>query len=64
MINIWPDSLLFTALYGVIESASTALFGSIVGTLVDKLTYLQVIRLSWFLILIFQEDVGLYRFVR
>ncbi|RWW32668.1 hypothetical protein GW17_00002636, partial [Ensete ventricosum] len=53
MINIWPDSLLFTALYGVIESASTALFGSTVGTLVDKLTYLQVIRLSWFLILIF-----------
>ncbi|CAL9173668.1 unnamed protein product [Musa hybrid cultivar] len=48
MINIWPDSLLFTALYGVIESASTALFGSIVGTLVDKLTYLQVLRL-WLL---------------
>ncbi|XP_042385181.1 solute carrier family 40 member 1-like [Zingiber officinale] len=48
MINIWPDSLLFTALYGVVESASTALFGPIVGTLVDKLTYLQVLRL-WLL---------------
>ncbi|URD93947.1 solute carrier family 40 member [Musa troglodytarum] len=48
MINIWPDSLLFTALYGVIESASTVIFGSIVGTLVDKLTYLQVLRL-WLL---------------
>lgn len=42
MINIWPDSLLFTALYGVVESASAALFGPIVGTIVDKLTYLQV----------------------
>ncbi|XP_008782583.1 solute carrier family 40 member 1 isoform X1 [Phoenix dactylifera] len=45
MINIWPDSLLFTALYGVVESSSTALFGPIVGAWVDRLTYLQVLRL-------------------
>ncbi|XP_020085847.1 solute carrier family 40 member 1-like isoform X1 [Ananas comosus] len=44
MINIWPDSLLFTALYGVVESASTALFGPVIGSLVDRLTYLQVLR--------------------
>nr|XP_010921057.1 solute carrier family 40 member 1 isoform X1 [Elaeis guineensis] len=48
MINIWPDSLLFTAVYGVVESASTALFGPIVGAWVDRLTYLQVLRL-WLL---------------
>lgn len=42
MINIWPDSLLFTAIYGVVESASTAIFGPLVGSLVDRLTYLQV----------------------
>jgi hypothetical protein len=42
MIRIWPGSLLFTAIYGVVESSSVAVFGPIVGTLVDKLTYLQV----------------------
>ena len=42
MISIWPDSLLFAALYGAIESASTAVFGPLVGKLVDKLTYVQV----------------------
>ncbi|KAL6603922.1 hypothetical protein ACP70R_044283 [Stipagrostis hirtigluma subsp. patula] len=45
MIRIWPDSLLFTAIYGVVESSSVAIFGPIVGTLVDKLSYLQVLRL-------------------
>ncbi|XP_072960563.1 solute carrier family 40 member 1-like isoform X3 [Typha angustifolia] len=44
MIHIWPESLLFTAIYGVVESASTVLFGPIIGTLVDRLTYLQVLR--------------------
>ncbi|KAH0454684.1 hypothetical protein IEQ34_016608 [Dendrobium chrysotoxum] len=29
MINIWPDSLLFTAIYGVVEAASTTLFGPV-----------------------------------
>lgn len=42
MIDIWPDSLLFTAIYGVVESASTAIFGPFVGKLVDRLTYVQV----------------------
>ncbi|KAL5992248.1 hypothetical protein ACLOJK_013164 [Asimina triloba] len=29
MIDVWPDSQLFAAIYGAVESASTALFGSI-----------------------------------
>ncbi|KAJ3688309.1 hypothetical protein LUZ61_017473 [Rhynchospora tenuis] len=48
MISIWPDSLLFTAIYGVVESASIAIFGPLIGSLVDRLTYLQVLRL-WLL---------------
>ncbi|KAK1284392.1 Solute carrier family 40 member 1 [Acorus calamus] len=44
MINVWPDSLLFAAIYGVVESSSTFLFGPMVGKLVDKATYLQVLR--------------------
>lgn len=42
MISLWPNSLLFAAVYGVVESASTALLGPIVGQLVDRLTYMQV----------------------
>jgi iron-regulated transporter 1 len=42
MIRIWPDSLLLAAIYGVVESSSVAVFGPMVGTLVDRLTYLQV----------------------
>ncbi|KAK1268186.1 Solute carrier family 40 member 2 [Acorus gramineus] len=42
-ISVWPDSLLFAAIYGVVESASTFLFGPTVGKLVDKFTYLQVL---------------------
>nr|CAB3503378.1 unnamed protein product [Digitaria exilis] len=49
MIRIWPGSLLFTAIYGVVESASVAVFGPMVGTLVDKLTYLQVLG-PWLLV--------------
>ncbi|OEL29630.1 Solute carrier family 40 member 1 [Dichanthelium oligosanthes] len=49
MIRIWPGSLLFTAIYGVVESGSIAVFGPMVGTLVDKLTYLQVLGL-WLLV--------------
>ncbi|KAG2606612.1 hypothetical protein PVAP13_4NG061931 [Panicum virgatum] len=49
MIRIWPGSLLFTAIYGVVESSSVAVFGPMVGTLVDKLTYLQVLGL-WLLV--------------
>jgi len=42
MISIWPNSLLFAALYGVVESASTMLFGPLVGQWVDRLTYVKV----------------------
>lgn len=45
MINVWPDSLLLAAAYGVVESASTALFGPLVGQWVDKLTYVKVLQL-------------------
>ncbi|XP_059428892.1 solute carrier family 40 member 2-like [Corylus avellana] len=45
MISIWPDSLLFAALYGVVESASTVLFGPLVGQWVDRLTYVKVLRI-------------------
>lgn len=42
MISVWPDSLLLAAVYGAIESASTALFGPIIGQWVDRLTYVKV----------------------
>ncbi|KAH1256489.1 Solute carrier family 40 member 1 [Glycine soja] len=45
MINIWPDSLLYAAIYGAVESASIALFGSIIGRWVDKLCYVKVLQL-------------------
>ncbi|GMN40476.1 hypothetical protein TIFTF001_009697 [Ficus carica] len=45
MINLWPDSLLFAAIYGVVESASTALFGPLVGQLVDRFSYKKVLQL-------------------
>ncbi|RZC63216.1 hypothetical protein C5167_024978 [Papaver somniferum] len=48
MINIWPDSLLLTAVYVVVEASSTALFGPIIGKLVNRLSYVQVLRL-WLL---------------
>ncbi|KAM0849631.1 hypothetical protein ACQ4PT_053602 [Festuca glaucescens] len=49
MIHIWPGSLLFAAVYGVVESSSVAVLGPMVGTLVDRLTYLQVLGL-WLLV--------------
>lgn len=45
MINIWPDSLLYAAIYGAIESASITLFGPIIGRWVDKLSYVKVLQL-------------------
>ncbi|XP_057808234.1 solute carrier family 40 member 2 isoform X2 [Salvia miltiorrhiza] len=48
MINVWPDSLLLAAAYGVVESASTALFGPLIGQLVDKLSYTRILQL-WLL---------------
>ncbi|KAD6120318.1 hypothetical protein E3N88_11589 [Mikania micrantha] len=44
MINVWPDSLLMAAAYGVVESASTTLFGPLVGQWVDNSTYPKVLR--------------------
>lgn len=46
MISIWPESLLLAAVYGVVESSSTALLGPIIGEWVDKLTYLKVLTLA------------------
>ncbi|OIS98127.1 PREDICTED: solute carrier family 40 member 2-like [Nicotiana attenuata] len=48
MINVWPDSLLLTAAYGVVESGSTALFGPLIGQWVDRLTYVKVLQLWLF----------------
>ncbi|KAK6290723.1 hypothetical protein POUND7_002264 [Theobroma cacao] len=45
MISVWPDSLLLAAIYGAVESASTALFGSVIGRWVDRLTYVKVLKL-------------------
>ncbi|PQQ12317.1 solute carrier family 40 member 2 [Prunus yedoensis var. nudiflora] len=45
MISIWPDSLLFAAIYGAVESASTALFGPLIGHWVDRFPYVKVLRL-------------------
>lgn len=45
MISIWPDSLLLAAIYGAVESASTAIFGPIIGRWVDRLTYVKVLQL-------------------
>ncbi|XP_035839962.1 solute carrier family 40 member 2 isoform X2 [Helianthus annuus] len=48
MINVWPDSLLMAAAYGVVESATTALFGPLVGQWIDNSTYPKVLRV-WLL---------------
>ncbi|PIN19700.1 Iron transporter [Handroanthus impetiginosus] len=48
MINIWPESLLLAAAYGVVETASAALFSPLIGRWVDKFSYIQVLRL-WLL---------------
>ncbi|KAJ1419271.1 MFS transporter superfamily [Sesbania bispinosa] len=45
MINIWPESLLYAAIYGAVESASTAVFGPMIGKWVDKLSYVKVLQL-------------------
>lgn len=42
MINIWPESLLYAAIYGAVESASIAVFGPIIGRWVDKLSCVKV----------------------
>ncbi|XP_050381932.1 solute carrier family 40 member 2-like isoform X2 [Argentina anserina] len=58
MIHVWPDSLLFAAAYGVVESASTALFGPLVGQWVDRFTYVQILRLCAFVLLIILTNIS------
>ncbi|XP_076959631.1 solute carrier family 40 member 2-like [Bidens hawaiensis] len=48
MINVWPDSLLMAAAYGVVESATTTIFGPLVGQWIDNSTYPKVLRV-WLL---------------
>ncbi|KAH7866627.1 hypothetical protein Vadar_022888 [Vaccinium darrowii] len=48
MIDIMPNSLLLAAIYGVVESGSTVVFGPLVGQLVDRLTYVKILQL-WLL---------------
>ncbi|RDX66340.1 Solute carrier family 40 member 1, partial [Mucuna pruriens] len=45
MINIWPESLLYAAIYGAVESASIAVFGPLIGRWVDKLSCVRVLQL-------------------
>ncbi|KAL2337650.1 hypothetical protein Fmac_012096 [Flemingia macrophylla] len=45
MINIWPESLLYAAIYGAVESASIAVLGPIIGRWVDKLSCVKVLKL-------------------
>ncbi|KAI3674791.1 hypothetical protein L2E82_51907 [Cichorium intybus] len=45
MINVWPDSLLMAAAYGVVESVSTTVFGPLVGQWIDNSTYPKVLRI-------------------
>ncbi|CAN1276867.1 Solute carrier family 40 member 1 [Linum perenne] len=48
MIHLWPDSLILAAVYGAVESASTAIFGPLVGQWIERLTYVQILRLWLF----------------
>lgn len=45
MIRFWPESLILPAIYGAIESGSTALFGSFIGQWVERLAYDKALRL-------------------
>ncbi|CAH8269925.1 unnamed protein product [Arabidopsis lyrata] len=45
MIYLWPNSLFLTAMYGVVESGSAAIFGPIVGQMIDGMSYVKVLRL-------------------
>lgn len=46
MLYVWPDSLLLTALYGVVEAASIAIFGPTIGDWIDRMQYIKVLR-TW-----------------
>ena len=39
MIYVWSDSLLVTALYGIVEAASIAIFGPTIGYWIDISRY-------------------------
>ncbi|CAH9146853.1 unnamed protein product [Cuscuta epithymum] len=45
MIHLWPNSLLLAAVYGAVETASTALLGPVVGQCVDSLSYTKALKL-------------------
>ncbi|VVB01055.1 unnamed protein product [Arabis nemorensis] len=45
MIYLWPNSLLLAAIYGAIESGSTAIFGPIVGQWIEGVDYVKVLKL-------------------
>ncbi|CAN0927897.1 Solute carrier family 40 member 1 [Linum grandiflorum] len=45
MIHLWPDSLVLAAVYGAVESASAALFGPLVGQWIERLAYVQILRI-------------------
>ena len=62
MINIWPDSLLYAAIYGAVESASIALFGSIIGRWVDKLCYVKVSLNYYYYISFFMQGLLVLQF--
>lgn len=46
MLQVWPDSLLLVAIYGLVETASVATLGVVVGELVDKCPRLRMVQLS------------------
>ncbi|CAN8241699.1 unnamed protein product [Cochlearia groenlandica] len=48
MIYLWPNSLLLAAVYGAIESSSTAAFGPVVGQWIEAMDYVKLLRL-WLL---------------
>ena len=48
MLQVWPDSLLLVAIYGLVETASVATLGVVVGKLVDKCPRLRVRMLQNF----------------
>nr|WRQ72732.1 ferroportin transporter IREG1 [Leucocroton havanensis] len=45
MITLWPNSLLFAAIYGAVESGSVAFLGPFVGQLAANLSYAKVLRI-------------------
>lgn len=42
MLQVYPDSLLLVAIYGLVEAASVATLGVLVGEFVDKCPRLRV----------------------